>query len=628
MRNGLIALALATSVTGCIEQEDDLAAVASACIIEDGTAEACAVRKLANLGTLEELDDGAGLSHKAAANIVAYRAAGGWFDTIDRLDGVPHVTPAALKKLRDFALGDSRFACGAVPVQVLAINDFHGNIEPPSGSSGRIQTGPNPNTDRVDAGGAEYLATHLAQLSAENPNTTIVAAGDLIGASPLLSAAFRDEPTIESLSLMKLAIASVGNHEFDKGKDALLRLQYGDEDFAGAGFEYLAANVIDDYAEHSILPEYAVRNYGNARVAYIGLTLEGTPMVTTAAGVAGLHFLDEADTINALVPELEAKGIHAIVVLIHEGGFQPGLYDQCSGISGEIVGILDRLDPAVKVVVTGHTHQGYNCTIGDRTVTSAASFGRLVTDIDLVIDENSGEIVSRTARNVIATRTVAKDPAQTALLTKYKDLIAPIANRVIGAASGDLTRTTTTGESTMGDVIADAQLEATRGAGAVIAAMNPGGIRADLLTTTISGGEAAGEITYAEAFSVQPFSNLLMTLDLTGAQLDTLLEQQFQPTATRILAIAGLTYAYSASAPAGSKVDPASIQVGGVTVDPAATYRVTVNAFLADGGDGFTVLKLGTNRAPGPIDLEALEAYLGTHRPLAVPALDRISVLP
>jgi 5'-nucleotidase len=597
--------------------------------VDDGTPEACAVKKLANLGSHATLDDEVGLSSRAAGNIVLWRELGGWYATLDQLDAIKYVGPATFRAMRDFAIADERFVCGAVDVQLLAFNDFHGNLEPPTGSSGRIQTGPDPNVDRVDAGGAEYLATHLATLAAENPHTTIVAAGDLVGATPLLSAAFRDEPSIESMNLMDLAVASVGNHEFDHGKEALLRLQYGEGDFAGAAFEYLAANVIDDYAEHSIFPPYAVRSYGNARVAFIGLTLEGTPLVTTAAGVAGLHFLDEADTINALVPELQAKGIHAIVVLIHEGGAQTGLYDQCNGISGAILGILDRMDPAVQVVVTGHTHLAYNCTIDGRTVTSAAHAGRLITDIDLTIDERTGAITSQASRNVIVTRDVAKDAAQTALIAKYKALIAPIANRVVGAAQGDLLRSPTgTTESTMGNVIADAQLDATRAGGAVIAVMNPGGVRADLLAATVSGGEAAGEITYAEAFSVQPFGNNLISFDVTGAQLDTMLEQQFGATKTNLLAVSGLTYAYSASAPIGSKVDPASIRVGGEVVSPTATYRVTANGFLADGGDGFAVLKLGTNRSPGSVDLEALEAYLGAHRPLAVPALDRVTVLP
>jgi 5'-nucleotidase len=527
-----------------------------------------------------------------------------------------------------------------VDVQILAVNDFHGNLEPPTGSSGRIGS--------IDAGGVEYLATHIDNLRSQNPNTVVVSAGDMIGASPLLSALFHDEPAIEAFNLIGLDYNAVGNHEFDEGWQELLRMQNGGchptdgcldgDDFAGAKFTFLAANVVRDDNGKTIFPAYKVRSFASAKVAFIGMTLEGTPSIVTPSGVAGLSFKDEADTVNALVPELKAKGIETIVVLVHEGGAQTGTYNECVGVSGAIVDIVNRLDPEVDVVISGHTHQAYNCNINDKLVTSAASFGRLVTDIDLKIDRISGEVVQMAANNVIVTRDVPKASLLTELIAKYQAVAGPIANRVIGSITADITRTTNAaGESALGDVIADAQLEYTKPAaegGAVAAFMNPGGIRADFTYAPSPAGEQPGEVTYGEMFTVQPFGNNLVTMDLTGAQIDTLLEQQFvgcaQPTGgQKILQVSnGFTYTWSQSAPACNKVDPGSIMLNGVTIDPNATYRVTVNSFLADGGDNFAVLKEGTNRLGGAVDTDALEAYFKSFSPVAPGPQNRITLVP
>jgi 5'-nucleotidase len=527
---------------------------------------------------------------------------------------------------------------GTVNVQLLALNDFHGNLMPPTGSSGRVGT--------IDAGGVEYLATHIRQLEAQNPNTVVVAAGDLIGATPLISALFHDEPTIEAFNQMGLDFAAVGNHEFDEGITELLRMQEGGchpvdgcqdgDPFNGAAFQYLAANVVwkNTRQPKTIFPAYKIRSFAGARVAFIGMTLEGTPLIVTPSGIADLSFLDEAETVNALVPELRRKGVETIVVLIHEGG-QPVLgtgYNDCNaGISGAIVDIVNNLDDEVDVVISGHTHQPYNCTIDGKLVTSAFSFGRLVTDVDLVIDRATGEVISKTANNVIVTRDVAKAEDLTALVAKYDALSAPLANRIIGSITADITRTNNAaGESALGDVIADAQLAATAPAGlgdAVIAFMNPGGIRADLTYLSSPVGEGDGNVTYNEAFTVQPFGNSLVTMSLTGAQIEAVLEQQ--GVVNRILQVSnGFTYAYSATAPVGDRVDPASIQLNGVPLDPAASYRVTVNSFLADGGDGFTTLLAGTDRLGGAVDVDALEAYFVANSPVAPGPQNRITLLP
>jgi 5'-nucleotidase len=529
---------------------------------------------------------------------------------------------------------------GTVDVQILAVNDFHGNLVPPSGSSGRVGS--------IEAGGVEYLATHIAGLRVQNPNTAVVSAGDMIGASPLLSALFHDEPTIEAFNLIGLDYNAVGNHEFDEGIEELIRMQEGgchpvdgcldNDDFTGAEFRFLAANVKWKKNGKPVFPAYKTKAFNGVQVAFIGMTLEGTPSIVSPSGIAQLKFEDEADTVNALIPELRQRGVEAIVVVVHEGGTQvsPAPYNGCTGISGPIVDIVNRMDDAVDVVITGHTHQPYNCTIDGKLVTSAFSFGRLVTRIDLSIDRATRDVVAKVADNRIVTRDVPKDLRLTSLIGKYDAIAAPLTNRVIGSITADISRTSTAaGESALGDVIADAQLNATAPAGfgeAVVAFMNPGGIRADLTFAGSAAGEGDGNVTYGEAFTVQPFGNSLVTLTLTGAQIDTLLEQQFVgcgQTFNRILQVsAGFEYAWSAAGPACGKVDPQSIRVNGLAIDLAASYRVTVNSFLADGGDNFSVLVQGTNRLGGAVDTDALEDYFAAFSPVAPGPQNRITMLP
>ena len=279
-----------------------------------------------------------------------------------------------------------------------------------------------------------------------------------------------------------------------------------------------------------LFPATKVITTGGIKVGFIGMTLEGTPSIVTPSGVAGLRFLDEAATANKYAAELKRQGVNTIVVLIHEGGLQTGGLSDCTGMSGAIIDIVNAMSSDIDVVVSGHTHTYYICTIGTKLVTSASSFGRAVTDIDLTVESTNGEVVTKSAVNTVVPRTIAKDTEETAIVQKYQRLAAPLANRVIGSIAGDITRTATpAGESALGDVIADSQLAATRDAAkgsAVIAFMNPGGIRTDLLASQISGGEQAGQVTYSEAFTVQPFGNSLVTMTLTGQQIDTLLEQR------------------------------------------------------------------------------------------------------
>ena len=533
-------------------------------------------------------------------------------------------------------------------VQLLAINDFHGHIESTTPGTIIPSTGP----PAVPAGGAEYLATWIKTLRERNSNTFFVGSGDLVGASPLTSALFHDEPAIEALNLMGLDMSGVGNHEFDEGLGEIYRLlnggchpvdgcQDGDPYF-GSLFGYLAANVFFAGTNDTVLPAYEIRKVDNAKIAFIGMTLEGTPLIVTPAGVAGLEFRPEVATANALVHKLrDEQGVRSFVILLHQGGFQNAPFSHgfldpngCDNLSGEIVNIVNAMDPMIDVVISGHTHAAYNCSIGGKLLTSASSFGRVVTSIDLRIDHQTKDVVSSSATNYVVRQNVPKDPAETAIVTKYKTLSAPLANRVLGSITADLKSTrdgaafaNAGGESPLGDVIADAQLEATTptdfGA-SVVAFMNPGGIRAPLLYNQISGGEAPGEITYSEAFTVQPFGNTLTVKTMTGSQIQRLLDQQWTVVpagaAPRILQISwSLNYSWANSRPVGDKVIDSSVKIGGVMVDPFRSYRVTMNNFLADGGDGFSVFKEGTNQLGGEVDLDAFGRYLTAHSPVSPP---------
>ncbi|MEU0451507.1 bifunctional metallophosphatase/5'-nucleotidase [Streptomyces sp. NPDC006129] len=542
-------------------------------------------------------------------------------------------------------------------VQLLSFNDLHGNLEPPTGSAGRVTDG---TTEPIDAGGVEYLATHLRQAREGEKYSITAAGGDMVGASPLISGLFHDEPTIEALNKLDLDVTSVGNHEFDEGAEELARLQnggchpkdgcYTDEEFAGADFPYLAANVLDEKTKKPILKPYWVWKKKDVKVGFIGVTLEDTPGVVSAEGVKGLSFKDEVETINKYAKVLQRQGVKSIVALIHEGGFPastsynydcdaPGAGD---GISGPIVDIAKNITPQVDALVTGHTHAAYACTINDpagnpRTVTSAASFGRLYTDTTLTYDRWTGDI-ARTAvasANHVVTRTVRPARDMTDLIVKWNDLAAPIGNRPIGYISADISSTGT--ESPMGDLIADAQLAYGKGLDPEtdLALMNPGGIRGPGLTYAAKGTEGDGVVTYAEGFTVQPFANTVNLQDFTGAQLIQVLKEQVtgpNAAAPKVLQVSsGLTYTLDLTKSGADRVVTDSIKLNGAAIDPAATYRVATNSFLAGGGDGFPTLGQGTNDVVGSDDLAALEQYLRANSsagsPLAPPKADRITIV-
>ncbi|WP_317444153.1 bifunctional metallophosphatase/5'-nucleotidase [Streptomyces collinus] len=544
-------------------------------------------------------------------------------------------------------------------VQLLSFNDLHGNLEPPSGSSGRVtEAQPDGTTKTIDAGGVEYLATHLRQARQGHPYSVTAAGGDMVGASPLLSGLFHDEPTIEALNKLDLDVTSVGNHEFDEGAKELARLQnggchpkdgcYTDKRFKGADFPYLAANVLDDKSGKPILKPYWVWKKKDVRIGFIGVTLEGTPGIVSADGVKGLKFKDEVETINKYAKVLQRQGVQSIVALIHEGGFPAsGAYNyDCdaggagTGISGPIVDIAKNVTPAVDALVTGHTHNAYVCDIPDpsgrpRMVTSAASFGRLYTDTTLTYDRRTGDI-ARTAvksANRVVSRDVPKAQDMTDLIARWNTLAAPIGNRPIGYISADIGNTGT--ESPMGDLIADAQLAYGKELDprTSLALMNPGGVRAGL-TYAAKGAEGDGVVTYAEGFTVQPFANTVNLQDFTGAQLIQVLKEQVSGTnaaAPKILQpSANLTYTLDLTKSGADRVVTDSIRLNGAPVDPAATYRVATNSFLAGGGDGFPTLGAGTSDLVGADDLTALEKYLTANStassPITPPTANRITI--
>ncbi len=532
-----------------------------------------------------------------------------------------------------------------VSVRVIAMNDFHGNLQPPAGSSGRVVL---DDGTTVDAGGAVYIATWVKQLEAAVPHALVVSSGDNIGASPLVSALFHDEPSIEFLNDIGVSASAVGNHELDEGYTELRRMQFGGchptdgcqfrPKFTGAKFPFLGANIYFKNGAPAVLP-FTVKVSGGIPIAIIGATLQDLPDVVLPSSIANLKFGDEVTAINRTSKLLDHLGIRSQIVVMHQGDeSKGGGPNACNIEAGPATAIAEKVSPSVDAIFTGHTHQQYNCVIDDpagnpRPMIQGLSFGRLLSVVDLKIDRKTRDVIrsATVANNVIVTRTVTPDPTVAALVDLAVSKSAPIANRPVGTITADITTAAPpSGEEPLGDVIADAQLAATAtSAGAQIAITNPGGIRTNLNYKSSAAGEGDGVVTYGEAFAVQPFSNIMQTITLTGAQLDAVLEQQWLPgpngtTSIRILQISStLHYTQTISQPIGSRIS--NITVAGVAVDPAATYRVSVNNFLAAGGDGFTVFTQGTDLTGGPIDLDAFTAYLTAHPNLGPPPADRIT---
>jgi 5'-nucleotidase len=527
-----------------------------------------------------------------------------------------------------------------VEVQILAINDFHGNLEPPKSAIERVDKN---GTKRKEAlGGAAHIAATLAHLRTGQPNSVTVSAGDLIGASPFASANFLDEPTILAMNLLGLEYNAVGNHEFDRGSAELLRMQRGgcekhttrepckvNPEFGGAHFGFLAANVIKEDGS-TLLPGTAIKDFGTVQVGIIGMTLRETATLVTPAGVAELRFADEAATANAMVPLLKAKGADLIVLAIHQGGRSEGIYNVvgCPGLSGGIVPILDALDPAISVVVSGHTHEAYACERpsrdgSPRLLTSGGRYGAFVSDIRVEVDPSTGRWVRGSARNVPVTRAAIPDSRVQTLVDRYVAAAAPEAARVVGKLSGAAPHSDFDDETAAANLIADAQLAFTRDQAkgmAQVAFMNGSGVRTDLIP------DAQGNVRYGQIFEMQPFGNGLVVMTLTGEQIRRMLEQQFDDESYRVGARPalmvpsdGFQFDYDLALPRGGRI--VAMRLNGRRVEFARSYRVTVNNFLASGGDGFAVLREGKDLTDAGLDLDALEAWLTPGR--TVPKLGR-----
>ncbi len=521
---------------------------------------------------------------------------------------------------------------GTVELRVLAINDFHGYIDAPDGGT-RVLNEAGAVVPLPGGGSAARLATLVAQRRALSEHSIMVSAGDLIGASQLISALFHDEPTIEAMDQMGLSLSAVGNHEFDEGPDELLRMQNGGchangcvdglPPFNGADFQYLAASTIVDATGQTLFPASAIRAFDGVRVGFIGLTLEATPSLVTRSGTVGLTFRDEIETINAEAGHLRAQGVEAIVVLIHEGGARNAGAGDCPGLSGDIVGIVQGLDASVDVVVSGHTNGIYICRIGDILLTSAGQYAAYLTEIVLTLDRRTGDVADAAAQNIVVAPTLAQDAGLLALIEPYRPIARPMAERVAGYVAQPLPRDRNeAGESPMGLVIADSMLAAAeriQGQRPDIAFMNPGGVRASIAR--------AGAVNYEQVYNVQPFGNILVVFEMTGAEIETLLAQQFRDGDRNIIlhVSEGSGFVWRRGAGGGALV-PGSVRINGERLDPSRTYRVATNNFLAEGGDGFEAFRNGRPRDEAGFDIDALEAYLPPpeHPPLPAPSLGRV----
>lgn len=508
-----------------------------------------------------------------------------------------------------------------VTINLVALNDFHGNLEPSR------YTPVNPDGSKakpIRAGGAEAVAAALQAWRKEDKELLFVSAGDLVGASPAMSSLWADEPTIEAMNMMDLRVSAVGNHEFDAGREELLRQQRGGcdsprplkacqmaKDYRGAKFTYLAANVVDKATGKPFIPAFRIEDVKGIKVGLVGAVLQDTRSVVMASGIAGLEFGDEAAAINRAIPEMRRQGADVIVALVHEGGttsehpMRPG----CDKLTGPIVGIVRKLDPSIPLVITGHTHQSYLCKVDGRTVTQASSYGHMLTRIGMTVKKGVGSVGDIRVENVVVKPgDYPADERMAAFIAKVKDSSRAALDRPVArlASAPVLRRQNEAGEAPLGNLIADAVLAATRNMGARIGFMNEGGIRKDL-----EAGE--GQVTaFGQAQAVLPFGNTLVVMDLTGAQIRALLEGQWSKDAENgeMLQVSnGFSYTWDARRPVGSRVT--AISLDGRPLEDGKTYRIVANNFLAEGGDSFPEFGKGTNRLEtGLLDLDAFTDYL------------------
>ncbi|MCU0764680.1 MAG: bifunctional metallophosphatase/5'-nucleotidase [Burkholderiaceae bacterium] len=544
-----------------------------------------------------------------------------------------------------------------VAIRLIAFNDLHGHLEPGDNSVSLPDPRDPARRIALRTGGVAHLASAVRALRKEQPASLLLSTGDLVGASPLVSALFRDEPTIEVMNALGLDLGVVGNHEFDHGVAELRRLIGGGcaaeargfaescagkgRSFSGARFPMIAANVEDAASGAPLLPPFQVKTVAGVRIGLIGAVTRATPGIVMPEGVRGWRFTHEAPALNRYARQLRAEGVELIVALVHEGGDADGGINGCDRPRGPIFDIVRALDPAIDVVLSAHTHQAYSCRIEGRVVIQGASFGRLLSVVDLQVDRATGRPVraATRARNVPVANGIDADAAVAAafppypadadvaaLVDHYRSRSAPLAERPVGRIAAAFDRLPTEhGDSPAGRLIADAHLAATRDAGAQIAFTNSGGIRSGLQPRPPD-----GTVTFGDVFTMQPFGNTLVTMTLTGSQLKALLESQWRRDGARphlLQPSSTLTYDWLDGAPVGARIIEQSIRIDGRPWSSDATYRITVNSYLAAGGDRFHVLADGADRSGGPRDVQALVQYLAQHSaraPLAPDPAPRI----
>ncbi|MDB5961317.1 MAG: bifunctional metallophosphatase/5-nucleotidase [Massilia sp.] len=527
-------------------------------------------------------------------------------------------------------------------INLVALNDFHGHLD---SSKFTYKSAFEASEKTITAGGIDNLAAALQAYRKEDKDLLFVGAGDLVGASPAMSSMWADEPSLAALNMLGMDLSSVGNHEFDQGKMELLRKQKGgcasslpakacklDPAFKGAAFTYLAANVTDVASGQPFMPAYAIREVKGVKIAFIGAVLKDTASVVTASGIAGLSFGDEAEAINKAAADARREGATAFVVLIHEGGNTPEAFDQaeCSQLKGPIVGIARRLDPAIRLIVSGHTHKGFQCKVEGRTVTQAQMGGHVLTRIKLSVDAASGAVQDVKVRNVpVVAGQYPADPKVAdylaAIKARSRDALARPVARV---ASRSVNRKLNpAGESALGSLVADAVVEATRAEGVQVGFMNVGGLRADF--------EVGADLvaTFGQAQVVLPFSNTLVVMDMTGAQIRGLLEQQFKRPGddhpAMLQVSSSLRYRWDNKRPAGAKVVPDSIFINGAPLIDTSTYRVVANNFLAEGADGFPMFAQATNkRDTNIVDLDAFVGLLAKREKALNPPAAAVTTAP
>jgi 5'-nucleotidase len=543
-------------------------------------------------------------------------------------------------------------AAGAEPVRLrlIAFNDFHGHLE----ADGKTVSVPDPRAPdarfALPAGGADQFAAQVRALRAEAPHSLLVSVGDLLGASPLVSGLFRDEPTIEFANQLGVDVAVLGNHEFDHGLTELQRQMRGGcappagearscagpaASFTGARFPMLAANVLDARGE-PLFPATWVTSVVGQKVGFVGAVTRATARIVKPSGIVGLRFQDEAEALNREARALRRAGVGVIVAVVHEGGEAGRDLEGCSAPQGRIFDIERQLGPEIDIVLSAHTHEAYLCRIAARPVVQGGSYGRLITVLDLEIDPASGRLLPAATRlrNLPVSRATdlppelaaaypprPPDAAAAALVAHYAALAAPIGQLPAGRIAAPFRRAAEPGQdSPAGRLIADAQLAATRAAGAQIAFTNPGGLRTDLVSRAPDGA-----VSLADLFAIQPFGNALVTMSLTGEQLLRLLEQQWSPDGSRMRVLQpsrGFSYAWDPRRSARPRVVAESVRLDGQRLEAQRSYRVTVNSYLAEGGDGFSVLREGLEHSGGPLDVEALRDYLRAQSAAAAVAPD------